>query len=74
MTEKMTKILTVKRVPYGADDTSMENREYMIDIFSPVGTRKEFIELAKRNEIESLTFVERDGSHESVDVPKTRED
>jgi hypothetical protein len=56
--------LAVERVPYGKDDTPVDEREYKLQGHpeSPVGTRKEWDEFAKSKGFKGNRYFENDGS------------
>jgi hypothetical protein len=52
----MINVMRLYRVPYGSPKTLLKNREYFLGVGSPVGTRKEWKEFAKKNGIKKLEF------------------
>lgn len=55
---KMADVMRLYRVSYGSPKTPLKNREYILGLGSPVGTRKEWKEFAKKNGVKKLEFVE----------------
>ena len=58
---KGSDFLLVYRVPYGKDDTPIEDREYRLEGVSSVGNRKEWLGFAKQNKFKGVRFVEKTG-------------
>jgi hypothetical protein len=54
----MKNILKVKRVIYGKDSTPIDLREYRLTEGSPVGTRKDWEQVALENGYDGVEFIE----------------
>ena len=58
---KGSDLLRVYRVPYGKEDTPIEDREYQINSSCPVGNKKEWLEFAKKKGFKGVRFVDKEG-------------
>ena len=62
--------ITAIRVVYGKSDTPIEDREYHSRLVggSGIGTRKDWLTIAKGLQYDAVVFIEKDGTREKLNV------